>query len=292
MAETINKTAPLPSISVIVPCYNQAEYLPETLQSVLEQDYSNWECIIVDDGSTDNSRKIAGQWVEKDNRFKCFYKENTGVSDTRNYGIRQALGEYILPLDGDDKISPTYINEALKIFGQNPDIKLIYSDIILFGAKDQKLILTEYEYKKMFLENQISVSAIFRKADFLQTDGYNTNMVDGLEDWDFWLSFLKESDKVVKLKNFHLFYRIKDISRSTMIDTAKNEKLLLQIFKNHLPLYLEYFNPIRDHIEATHYKWEANLYKNSIEYKIGDIICFPVKLIRKVFRRIFSGEKD
>jgi glycosyltransferase involved in cell wall biosynthesis len=292
MAETINKTTPPPSISVIVPCYNQAEYLPETLQSVLDQDYSDWECIIVDDGSTDNSQMIALQWIEKDNRFKYFYKENSGVSDTRNYGISQALGEYILPLDGDDKISPAFIMEALNTFKNNPDIKLVYSNIRLFGAKNQELILKDYEYKNLFIENQISVSGIFKKADFLKTRGYNENMAEGLEDWDFWLSFLKESDKVVKLKGFHLFYRIKDISRSTLIDSIKNEKLLLQIFKNHVPLYLEYFNPIRDHIEATYYKWEADLYKKSIEYKIGDFFYSPVKFFRKVFRRIFSGEKD
>jgi hypothetical protein len=161
----------------------------------------------------------------------------------------------------------------------------------LFGEKNRKLVLKDYKYENMFLENQISVSAIYRKADFLNTNGYNENMAEGLEDWDFWLSFLKESDKVVKLNAFHLLYRIKDISRSASIDSVKNEKLLLQIFKNHLPLFLEYCNPVRDHIEAAHYKWEANLYKNSVEYKIGDIICFPVKCIKKAFRKIFPDEK-
>lgn len=66
-------------VSVIVPCYNQAKYLSEALQSVLDKTYENWECIIVNDGSPDNTEEVAKQWVEKDSRFKYFYKENGGL---------------------------------------------------------------------------------------------------------------------------------------------------------------------------------------------------------------------
>ena len=292
MAETINKTTPLPSISVIIPCYNQAEYLPETLQSVLEQDYTDWECIIIDDGSPDNTREVAAQWTEKDQRFRYFRKENGGLSDARNFGIKHASGKYILPLDSDDKISPQYISEAVDLLEEDPKVKVVYSNLILFGTKNQKLKTPDYNYKRLFTENPIFCSGIYRRSDFLQTGGYNTNMAGGLEDWDFWLGFIKEEDKVVKLEKYYFYYRIKEVSMLSSLDKEKNERLLLQIFKNHVPLFLEYTNPVRDHIEATYYKWEAGLYKNSIEYKIGDFFYSPVKFFRKVFRRIFSGEKD
>jgi glycosyltransferase involved in cell wall biosynthesis len=292
MAETINKITLPPAISVIVPCYNQAEYLSETLQSVLDQDYSEWECIIVDDGSLDNTKEVAQQWTDKDSRFKYFRKENGGLSDARNFGIKYASGEYILPLDSDDRISSQYISEAVDVFKKDPRVKLVYSNLILFGTKNQKIKTPGYNYKSLFTENPIFCSGIYRRNDFLQTGGYNTNMAGGLEDWDFWLEFIKEDDKVVKLEKYHFYYRIKEVSMLSSLNKEKNERLLLQIFKNHVPLFLEYTNPLRDHIEATHYKWEANLYKNSIEYKIGDIICFPVKFIKRVFRKIFSGEKD
>lgn len=277
-----------PKISIIVPCYNQAQYLSETLQSVYDQEFRDWECIVVNDGSSDNTADIAKQWTEKDKRFRYIYKENSGVANTRNRGIQEATGKYILPLDGDDKIETQYIKEALAIFEKKPEVKLVYSDVALFGAKEQELKTSAYCYKNMLTENQICVSGIFKKDDFLKTSGYNSNMVSGLEDWDFWLSFLNKDDVVIKLDGFHILYRIKDVSRSTMIDHAKNEELLLQMFKNHVPLYLEYLNPIRNKIEADYYKQEVQSYQISAEYKIGKVILFPVRLLQRIFRRLFS----
>ncbi len=285
MAETIT-----PLISIIVPCYNQAEYLPEALKSVLDQTYQNWECIIVNDGSPDNTEEIALKWVNKDSRIKYFYKENSGVCDTRNYGVSQATGKYILPLDGDDKIGPNYLKESIETFKRYPGVKLIYSDTILFGERNEKIINKEFVFENMITENQIFNSAIFHRADFLEVGGYNPNMVNGIEDWDFYLSLLKPTDKVIKLNAFHYLYRIKSVSRSAAINThkEKNDAMLLQMFRNHVPLFLEYFNPIRDRIEAEHYKQEAKAYKNSSEYKIGRLLYAPFRFIKKVFRKLFS----
>lgn len=279
-----------PLISVIVPCYNQAAFLPDALQSLLDQKYSNWECIIVNDGSPDNTEEVALQWVNKDNRIKYFKKENTGVCDTRNFGAKQAAGEFIVPLDGDDKLGPHYFAEAIETFTADPQVKLIYSDTILFGDRNEKLINKEFVFENMVTENQIFNSAIFRRADFLEVGGYNTNMVDGIEDWDFYLSLIKPADKVVKLNAFHYYYRIKAVSRSASINThkQKNDAMLLQMFKNHIPLFLEYFNPVRDRIEAEYYKKESNSLQNSIEYKIGRFIYLPVKLCKRIFRKLFS----
>jgi glycosyltransferase involved in cell wall biosynthesis len=85
-------------VSVIVPCFNQAQYLGEALQSVLAQTYTNWECIIVDDGSPDNTERVASKFVKLDNRIKYHKKQNGGLADARNYGINKAKGEFILPL--------------------------------------------------------------------------------------------------------------------------------------------------------------------------------------------------
>ncbi|NDV78807.1 glycosyltransferase [Dysgonomonas sp. 511] len=281
-----------PVISIIVPCYNQGTFLSETLQSVLDQEYPYWECIIVNDGSTDNTEAIANEWAHKDNRFRYYRKENSGVSDTRNFAISKAEGKYILPLDGDDKVGSRYVAEAIDIFEKEPDTKLVYSDLILFGAKNKKLRKPGYIYKNLFEENFISVSGIFKKEDFEKTTGYNTNMVEGLEDWDFWLSFLHKDDKVVKLEGFHVFYRIKEVSRSTMIDYRKNERLLMQIFRNHENLLLEYLNPIRDYIGAEYNKREVESYKNCTELKIGLFLYAPVRFMQKVFKKLFPEKEE
>ncbi|MBK5721757.1 glycosyltransferase family 2 protein [Dysgonomonas sp. Marseille-P4677] len=292
MVETINNTNTLPVISVIVPCYNQAEYLAETLQSVLDQEYQAWECIIINDGSPDNTQEVAKIWIDKDPRFKYYQKENGGLSDARNFGISHAIGKYILPLDSDDKIGPQYIIEALNTFERKPETKVVYSNLILFGTKNQKLNLPPFRYKDLLTENRIFCSAIYRKSDYMKTNGYNPNMVGGLEDWNFWLELIKEADVVVKLDKYHFYYRIKDASMLSSLSKEKNEQLLLQIFKNHVPLYLKYFNPIRDHIDADYFKKEAELYKNSIEYKTGAFLYAPIKFIRKVFRKMFSSNKS
>lgn len=277
-----------PLVSIIVPCYNQAEYIAETLESIVQQTYQNWECIIVNDGSPDNTDEVVSQWIKKDNRFQYLKKTNSGVCDTRNKGIEKAKGKYILPLDADDKIAPQYISDAIDEFERDKSIKLIYCNKILFGVVNSQKPCPPYSFEKMLSENLIHHAAIFKKSDFDQTNGYNLNMHDGLEDWDFWLTLLNSQDKVIKLDGFYYFYRIKSISRSTEIDVEKNERLILQIFKNNQDKYLEYYNPVRDHINHLYYKNELKLLQNSKEYKLGKLFFYPLYLIKRVKNKLWE----
>ena len=92
-------------VSIIVPCYNQAQYFTEALQSVLDQTYKNWECILVNDGSTDHTEEIALEWSKIDDRFVYIKKENGGLSSARNSGIEIAKGDYLQFLDADDVLN-------------------------------------------------------------------------------------------------------------------------------------------------------------------------------------------
>ncbi len=112
-------------VSVIVPCYKQAHFLNESLQSVLDQTYPHWECIIVNDGSPDNTDEIARRWIEKDSRFKYLKKENGGLSSARNEGIAISLGEFILPLDADDILDADYLTKAVPVLEQNPELGIV-----------------------------------------------------------------------------------------------------------------------------------------------------------------------
>lgn len=274
-------------ISIIVPCYNQAQYMGETLQSVLDQEFQKWECLIVNDGSPDNTEEIALEWEKKDSRFKYLRKENGGVGDTRNYGIERAVGEYILPLDSDDYIGPRYVSEALTVFEKNPNTRLVYCNKILFGTRNQKFITPDFSLKNLLVENYISPSGIYRKSDYLQTPGYSNSMsTQGLEDWDFWLHLLADDPIVVKLQDFHFFYRVKDVSMLTEITIEKNERLLKEIFKNNMELYLKHFNPIRDHISADDYKRELNQTMQSTEYRIGKLLCYPYRIATRAIKKL------
>lgn len=275
-----------------MPCYNQAQYMSDALQSLLNQDYQQWECIIVNDGSPDNTEEIALQWVNKDNRIKYFHKENSGVCETRNFGVKHAQGEFIVPLDGDDKLGPHYFSQAIQKFKEDPEIKLIYSDTILFGDKKGELTNKEFVFENMLTENQIHNSAIFRRSDFIASGGYNTNMIYGIEDWDFYLSLLYPQDKVVKLNAFHYYYRIKADSRSVGVNThtERNNAMLLQMFKNHVPLFLEYFNPIMDHKAAEVYKQELRWHYNTKEYRLGRFIFTPYYWLKRLYHNLFSKQ--
>lgn len=275
-----------PLVSIIVPCYNQAQYLPESLTSIMNQTYSNWECIIMDDGSPDNTKAVAEEWLNKDTRFRYVRKTNSGICDTRNKGISMAQGDFILPLDADDKIAPEYIEQAMLAFTKDETLKLVYCNKIFFGVINKSDPCPPYSFETMLSENLIHHAAIYRKKDFDKTNGYNLNMHDGLEDWDFWLTLLSPQDKVVKLDGFYYYYRIKNVSRSTQIDKDKNERLILQMFKNHQDKYLQYFNPVRDHINHLHYRALTDSLCQSPEYRIGKIICAPYRFVTKIFKRL------
>ena len=113
-------------VSIIIPCYNQAQYLAEALESVLNQTHQVWECIIVNDGSPDNTEEVAMEWCKKDTRITYLKKANAGLSAARNSGIAIAQAEFILPLDADDKLGYNYISLALKEFELDSTIKVVY----------------------------------------------------------------------------------------------------------------------------------------------------------------------
>ena len=239
-------------VSIIVPCYNQAQYLTETLQSVLEQTYTNWECIIINDGSPDNTEEIALELTKKDSRFKYISKKNEGVSAARNYGIKFSSGKYILPLDSDDLIDKTYLEKAVPVLENNSDIGIVYCNASYFGNKSGRWAIPSYSLKRSLLFNTIFCTALFRKSDFNITNGYNTNMVDGYEDWDFWLCLIERGIQVYKISGSLFFYRIRTNSRNNSIDFKKLINLHYQIIQNHFELYKTHFkNPyiIIDYLE-------------------------------------------
>ncbi|HEX8974742.1 MAG TPA: glycosyltransferase [Patescibacteria group bacterium] len=236
-----------PLVSIIMPTYNQKDYIKETLDSVLAQIYPDWECVIVDDGSTDGTAEVVGKYVERDKRFKYIRQENSGPSEARNNGILHSHGEYILPLDSDDLISPRYIRDAVDFFIKNPETKLVYCKSEYFGEKSGEVELLDYSYEKILFFNMIFCSAIYRRVDYDKTKGYNGNMKNGLEDWDFWLTFLQEKDIVHRLPITHFFYRIKKGSRNhnSHSDMEIVKQMHRQIFLNHLEKYMDIINPIQ-----------------------------------------------
>ncbi|WP_298894553.1 glycosyltransferase family A protein [uncultured Psychroserpens sp.] len=212
-------------VSVVVPCYNQAQYLDEALQSVLDQIYTNWECIIVNDDSPDHTEAIAKAWVEKDQRFSYLKQDNKGLSGARNFGISYAKGEYILPLDADDRIGVDYIDLAIKAFKEDAALKVVYSNAEKFGLENKTWNLRPFSLFNLAKSNVIFCSAVFKKEDWERVGGYDEHMRGGLEDWEFWIHILKFGGEVFKIDKVCFFYRIKE--NSMIKDIAVDDKMEL-----------------------------------------------------------------
>lgn len=126
MQDGLNK---IPLVSIIVPAYNAEKYIAETIDSVIAQTYSNWELIIVNDGSTDNTLRVIENYLNKDKRISFITKHNTGVSDTRNTGITKAKGEFIAFLDADDVWLPNNLEKKTDCLIKNTDIDFVFSNM-------------------------------------------------------------------------------------------------------------------------------------------------------------------
>jgi glycosyltransferase involved in cell wall biosynthesis len=266
-------TQQVPEISVIVPCYKQAEFLDECINSVIEQTFQNWECIIIDDGSPDNTEEVSKEWCKKDPRIKYYKKINEGVSKARNYGISLAVGKYILPLDADDKIGKQYMELALQYFRKDNNVKVVYCRAELFGNMRGEFHLQEYSYKKLLTNCMIFCSAFFPKTEWERIGGYDTSMAEGAEDWEFWINMLSNGGEVKRIDAIQFYYRRKQNSRISNA-TLNTDKLTNYICEKHVSLYNKI---IGNHIKL-------NTIIESKEYKLGKIILFIPRKIWKIFK--------
>lgn len=197
----------MPKVSVIIPCYNQGQFLDEAVQSVLNQQYADFEIIIVNDGSTD-VQTIQKCEAYKHPKIKLLTTTNNGLAAARNNGIKRAGGTYILPLDADDKIGSDYLIEAVSVLEKNPEIGIVYCKAQLFGAVETEWQLPEYSIREILKNNVIFCSALFKREDWEQVGGYDPGMIYGWEDYDFWLSLIEKNRKVFQLPAIHFYYRI------------------------------------------------------------------------------------
>jgi glycosyltransferase involved in cell wall biosynthesis len=210
-------------VSVVIPCYNQAHFLRDAIESVRAQTYKDWEIIVVDDGSPDDTYKVC-----KSLGVKCIRKNNGGLSSARNAGINEAKGEYILPLDADDKIHPLLLETVLPAI-QEADI--ISTWLVTFGNENRSWGSQHLRpgLNMMYKQNQINCCSLYRKSMWHDVGGYDEGMKDGYEDWDFWLSSL-EAGYTIKVIPEHLFFYRKH-SVSMLRDARKKHEQIIQYMR-------------------------------------------------------------
>jgi len=247
-----------PKVSIITPCYNREKFISQTLDCLLNMDYSEWECIVMDDGSTDFSANIIQTYASKDKRIRYYFQKNSGISSAKNNAIALSSGKYIFPLDSDDLISPEYIKEAVEILEKSPEVKIVYAQGVYFGTKKGKWKLADYSLDELLVSNCIHNSALFRRSDFEKTKGYDPELVIN-EDWDLWINLLKSGGSVVKIEKDYFFYRKHDDSNIVKYPQRDLDMLRL-LYEKNKDVYAHLLeNPIQLLFEHRKYRERYNV---------------------------------
>ncbi len=178
-----------PLVTVVIPCFNHARYLPEAVASVVAQRYPHWEVLIVDDGSTDASAQVAGEVAARypQHRIRLLRQANRGLSAARNAGLAEAVGTYLLPLDADDLIAPELLEEAVAVLERCPEVGFVYTDVLMFGEETTRWSGGAYSLAKLRFDCPMVPATLFRTAPARALGGFREEMRQGYEDWDFWL---------------------------------------------------------------------------------------------------------
>lgn len=240
-------------VSVIIPCFNSATTVSETLDSVLKQTYKNIEIIIVNDGSQDNIFEVIEPYLSQNRNIIYHSQQNKGLSGARNSGIALSKGNYILCLDSDDLIAFSYIERCVKVLDSQPKTKLVYSNGYFFEAENGKWKFPKYSFRNLLLGNSIHASAMMRKSDFLKNGPYDESLAI-YEDWNLWINILKDEGGVVLIEE-PLFFCRKRENKSSLSD-FRNQNLEFEkqnrrkVYQNNKEIYTRIIGEPIDMIET------------------------------------------
>ena len=220
-------------VSIIMQVWNEEKYIKFAINSVLAQTFTDWELIIVDDGSTDNSADIAEEYAAKDSRIRVFRQENQKNVGAKNNAIKMAQGEYILPFDADDRMLPKCV-ETLYNTIKDSKYGVVAPSFASFGLRNCFDDRFKPTWFNMHIRNAITNTSMFRKSDWEKYGGYDEKFKEGKEDYDFWMNFVSDRKKIYRVPEILFYFRVKSIDESRHKKAEKiKEKLLGIMFKKY-----------------------------------------------------------
>jgi glycosyltransferase involved in cell wall biosynthesis len=276
-------------ISIVIPCYNHGHFIQDAIDSVEDLTGVDYEIIIVDDGSDDafTIQKL-GELKKQD--YKIISHTNRGLAYTRNIGIRNASGRFILPLDADNKIKPEYVYKALHVFKEKK-VDVVYARPIFFGENNNGRNFETKSFKgtDLFHSNFIDACAIFSKSLWCGVGGYDENMpVQGHEDWEYWLN------AYINGFNFHFIdeelYHYRIVSGSmieAIFDLNTYNKNFEYILRKHALAYISRFNYYRhmiDNFEMLEAVYKVN--QRDREFPLRATLKYFHLFLNKLFRSL------
>jgi glycosyltransferase involved in cell wall biosynthesis len=203
-------------VSIIIPVYNMRDYVREAILSALSQTYWNFDVLVVNDGSTDDSLDVI-----RDYPVTIVNKLNGGLAAARNSGIEFSTGELILPLDADDKIDPHYLAKTVPLMTDG--VGVVSTDMVYFGTHSNRLRPTHTTLAQITQYNGMPVCSLIRRKAILEAGGYKPVMNEGCEDWELWVSILKKGWSVATLNEPLFHYRRKPVS---MVSSMNRNKMI------------------------------------------------------------------
>lgn len=291
-----------PLISIIIPTYNRAHLIFETLDSVLVQTYENWECIVVDDGSTDGTDGLLAEYIKKDNRFKYLINARTkGAQGARNTGILNAKGNYVQFFDSDDIMYPHHLKTKMDAFQQNPDLDIVTSFSHVKNANNEIIDIFTWVTLGVIFEKLIrqhtyvdTNSALIRRGVF--KDYLLDENVPSFQELDLHLALSKKANYGMVWEFLTAYYRRDvDTISSDKIKEKKGEIYNLLKFKNH---YIEIIgdNQFKKRV-GTCISLNPEVYNYAVEVFPNDekmILAIlksesKLKLINKIKNRIYRA---
>jgi glycosyltransferase involved in cell wall biosynthesis len=237
-----------PLVSIIIPCYNGADYLEQALKSVQWQTWQHWECIVVDDGSIDRSAEVFYNFTKGDNRFRYFYQTNNGLAAARNSGLDLSKGDYIQFLDDDDILLPQRLENCIQTFLSHPESDIVYTEYVCFQkgrgfTQDLPAKLPEADTVRAFLfqfdrKFIIPVHSFLFRSRIIKKNKFNPKIGSHGEDIDCWIRIAIDGAR------FYYLDEILAIYRYSLGTLAQNEvaifssKLrILESYQTHPQLY-------------------------------------------------------
>ena len=197
-------------VSIVIPCYNHGLMLREAVASIEQVRNANLlEVNVVDDGSTEVETTTVLRQLEEAG-YSVVSQPNRGPSAARNTGIRLAKGEFILPLDSDNRLRDVYLNQGVSLLKENPSIGVVYADAEYFGERSGRWDVPEFNLLALVRMNFIDTCALYRRKLWEELGGYDEKkLLMGVEDWDFWLRLACHGATFAHLDEIGFDYRVR-----------------------------------------------------------------------------------
>jgi glycosyltransferase involved in cell wall biosynthesis len=268
-----------PLVSFIIPYFNAGTTIQETIDSIFNQSYPNFDVWLINDGSTDQFSIDKLKEFEGNDKIHLLHQENAGPSVAKNIGVQNAKGVLICFVDSDNILLNNYIKEAVITFDENPSIDVVYSDFEYFGDRLGIHKSNKIDSSTIFIGNSVDNCVVIRKTTFLSVKGFDSNLSKlGLEDWELWMNLLKNKKKFFYIEKIHFRYRVISTSRTNITANMNLIEIKKYIANKHSDFLAEIY-------VETYYKNKMTI--ESIDFRIGKFLLSPYRFIKK---KLFRNE--